>query len=170
MLQLTKIFHFEMAHAICNYPGSCRHIHGHSYELHVTVASSENGDTYISSPGFEIDFKEIKHLVNDTVVRSFDHKLVLSDSYLLKNPTLISLENLVIWTAEPTAENLLIYILRTLEAVFPNNVVLNKLKLYETKDSYAEWIRPTEQRSGDPLTRIMPERNTKNNLTLMTGN
>lgn len=28
MLTLTKIFHFEMAHAINGYPGSCKNIHG----------------------------------------------------------------------------------------------------------------------------------------------
>lgn len=170
MLQLTKIFHFEMAHAICDYPGSCRHIHGHSYELHVTVASFENADNYIPSPGFEIDFKEIKHVVNDSVIGSFDHKLVLSNSYLVKNPMLVSLENLVIWSEEPTAENILIYILRTLEAVLPEKVVLSRLKLYETKDSYAEWIRPTEQRSVDSLTRIISEEKTKKDFTFITGN
>ena len=42
MLKLTKIFHFEMAHAIHGYAGACKHIHGHSYELHVTVTEKIN--------------------------------------------------------------------------------------------------------------------------------
>lgn len=41
MLQLTKIFHFEMAHAIDGYAGACKNIHGHTYELHVTVSAVE---------------------------------------------------------------------------------------------------------------------------------
>ena len=39
MLLLTKIFDFETAHAIDGYNGMCKNIHGHSYELHVTVGS-----------------------------------------------------------------------------------------------------------------------------------
>ncbi len=36
-VRLTKEFHFEMAHALWNYDGLCKHIHGHSYKLAVTV-------------------------------------------------------------------------------------------------------------------------------------
>lgn len=141
MLLLTKIFHFEMAHAICGYSGACRNIHGHSYELHVTVASSKGTEDFISTPGFEIDFKEIKKLVNESVIKSFDHKLVLSSAFLVENPALQSQENLVCWEAEPTAENLLIYIRRILENNLSKKVTLVKLKLYETKDSFAEWMK-----------------------------
>jgi 6-pyruvoyltetrahydropterin/6-carboxytetrahydropterin synthase len=141
VLVLTKIFHFEMAHAICGYAGACRNVHGHSYELHVTLSSVNTQDNYIDAPGFEIDFKEIKKLVNEYVIKSFDHKLVLSKNFLAKNPGLQVQENLVCWEAEPSAENLLIYIRRTLEKNLPPYINLARLKLYETKDSYAEWIK-----------------------------
>jgi len=36
-LRLTKQFRFEGAHALTGYDGKCRHIHGHSYILFVTV-------------------------------------------------------------------------------------------------------------------------------------
>lgn len=133
-----------MAHAICGYAGACRNMHGHSYELHVTLSSvssvSENDD-YITAPGFEIDFKEIKKLVNEHVIKLFDHKLVLSKTFLAKNPGLEVQENLVSWEAEPSAENLLVYIRHALENYLPENISLARLKLYETQDSYAEWIR-----------------------------
>lgn len=131
-----------MAHAICGYAGACRNVHGHSYELHVTVSSADVNDNFIDAPGFEIDFKEIKKLVNEYVIKSFDHKLVLSKTFLAKNPGLQVQENLVSWEAEPSAENLLIYIHRTLEDNLPRIIRLAKLKLYETNDSYAEWINP----------------------------
>lgn len=140
MLFVTKIFHFEMAHAIYRYPGVCRNIHGHSYTLHVSVSSSGSSDDFIPTPGFEIDFKEIKKVVVGSVIKSLDHKLILSRDYLAQYPTLLSLENLVVWEAEPTAENLLIYIRRLLENSLPEGVKLAKLKIYETKDSYAEWL------------------------------
>ena len=139
MLSLTKIFHFEMAHAICGYPGSCKNIHGHSYELEVTVTGDKENQNYITAPGFILDFKELKQLVTSSIIKTFDHKLVLSGSYLGQNPAIKSQENLVAWEAEPTAENLLIYMAKILCNVLPEEVKLVRLRLYETKDSYAEW-------------------------------
>ena len=140
MLRLTKIFHFETAHAILGYPGVCKDIHGHSYELHVTVSSPGHGDTYIPAPGLYIDFKVIKRIVNEVITHFFDHKLVLSKEYLSKNPGLEGRENMVILDAEPSAENLLLYISGALREAFPPEIRLDKLLLYETKDSYAEWF------------------------------
>ena len=36
-IRITREFTFEMAHALWNYDGPCRNIHGHSYKLYVTV-------------------------------------------------------------------------------------------------------------------------------------
>jgi len=139
MLSLTKIFHFEMAHAIHGYNGACKNIHGHSYELHVKVTAGDDNTGYIPSPGFILDFKELKLWVNNAVIKRFDHKLVLSTAWLAKNPGIELHENLVKWEIEPTAENLLIYMAQMLEEQFPSNIKLVNLKLFETKDSYAEW-------------------------------
>ncbi len=140
MLTLTKIFNFEMAHAIHGYAGACRHVHGHSYELHVTVSAGEGHKEYIPAPGFVTDFKEIKKLVTDAVVEKLDHKLVLSEAFLREYPSWYLQENQVTWEAEPSAENILLFIQKTLVVELPPGTVLVCLKLYETKDSYAEWI------------------------------
>jgi len=128
-----------MAHAIHGYNGACKNIHGHSYELHVKVTAGYESNGYIASPGFILDFKELKLWVNNAVIKKFDHKLVLSSTYLGKNPAIKMHENLVTWEMEPTAENLLINIAKKLGEDLPTNVQLVKLKLFETKDSYAEW-------------------------------
>lgn len=141
MLQITKIFHFETAHAIHGYEGPCKNIHGHSYELHVTVSCNDTDTEYIPAPGFILDFKELKKVVNIAVVENFDHKLVVSNDFLVKNPDLHKQPNLVVWQMEPTAENLLIYIRKAIENKFSQDFTLMALKLYETKDSYAEWVR-----------------------------
>lgn len=140
MLTLTKIFHFEMAHAICGYPGACRHVHGHSYELHVSVSADGSYRDFIPAPGFVTDFKEIKKLVTAAVVKKLDHKLVLSKAFLKEFPSWSLQENLVTWEAEPTAENILLFVQKTLSEKVPPDTKLVYLKLYETKDSYAEWI------------------------------
>jgi 6-pyruvoyltetrahydropterin/6-carboxytetrahydropterin synthase len=129
-----------MAHAIHGYNGACKDIHGHSYELHVSVSSLNVYKEYIPAPGLIIDFKAIKKLVKSNVIESFDHKLILSNAFLLDHPSFSSQDNLWAWNAEPTAENILFYIKQVLSEKLPEEIKLDHLKLYETKESYAEWI------------------------------
>ncbi len=142
MIQITKIFHFEMAHAINNYSGACKNIHGHSYELHVTINSTIDEDEYIPAPGFVIDFKELKQLINSSIIQKLDHSLILSRAFISDNniSELKFQENLVVWDIEPSVENLLVFIRKTLSIKLPATLKLFKLKLYETRDSYAEWF------------------------------
>jgi len=129
-----------MAHAIHGYPGACKNIHGHSYELHVTVCGTGDHKDHIPAPGFVTDFKEIKKMVTTAVIDTFDHKVVLSRDFLAQHPSYTSQENLVTWQAEPTAENMLLHIKQTLLEIIPAEIKLVYLKLFETKDSYAEWV------------------------------
>jgi 6-pyruvoyltetrahydropterin/6-carboxytetrahydropterin synthase len=105
----------------------------------VTVSSVQNHNHHIPAPGFLIDFKEIKKLVTDTVIDYFDHKIILSKNFLFDNPSILTHENLVSWQAEPSAENMLLFIQNILSEKLPNEIKLQYLKLFETKDSYAEW-------------------------------
>lgn len=139
MLQITKIFKFEMAHAIHGYNGKCKNIHGHSYEFHVSV-SGNNNVIEIPAPGFIMDFKELKSIVVENVINNADHKLMLSIKFLKENPGYLSSENLVTTKFEPSAENLLLYFYKQIENKFPTHINLVKLRLYETRDSFAEWI------------------------------
>ena len=142
MICVTKIFDFELAHAIHGYEGSCRDIHGHSYKLFVSVRRrKEEADGYLKDDGFVIDFKVLKEAVVTSVVSRFDHQLILSENYLQANPSLSSLPNLIKWEAEPSAENIILYIKNQLESHLPDTVELYALKLHETATSYAEWIR-----------------------------
>ena len=142
MLQLTKIFPFETSHDVYGYEGPCRNIHGHSYELHVTVAAPDSGDAFLPPPGFLIDFKELKRIAKAEIVDYFDHKMVLSKAYLASHPEIKEHENLVVWEYEPSAENILLYTRQQLKKVLPAHIKIKALRLYETKTSYAEWIEP----------------------------
>jgi 6-pyruvoyltetrahydropterin/6-carboxytetrahydropterin synthase len=140
MISITKIFRFETAHAIFGYEGPCAHIHGHSYELHVRVGAEQNENGYISGTGIIIDFKELKSIVQTSVIKKLDHKLVLSKEYLANTSNRFLNQEVVVFEAEPTAENLLIFIRNEIQNLFPTNIKLQKLTLWETRDSYAEWI------------------------------
>lgn len=140
MISVTKIFRFETAHAIFGYEGPCKHIHGHSYVLHVTVASTTAGNKdYIEKPGFVVDFKILKKIVQETIVHKLDHRLILSKEYLESKPSLKNEENLEIWDIEPSAENILFFTKRNIDEFLPADIKLIRLRLYETADSYAEW-------------------------------
>lgn len=139
MLKVTKIFRFELAHAIHGYNGLCKNIHGHSYILHVTVGAHTKSDEYLPSTGFIIDFKDLKRIIRDAVVTPFDHGLILSEEYLKHHPEMSKMENLHVWKMEPSVENILLYIKHQISSKFPEGVLLVKLKLYETNDSYAEF-------------------------------
>lgn len=128
-----------MAHALYNYEGPCCNIHGHSYVLHVTVKSSKEIENELIPPGFIIDFKELKEIVQSKIIAVLDHKLVLSYDYMNSLESHTSFRNLFLFGAEPTAENLLLFISRELIASLPAQVSLHSLKLFETNNSYAEW-------------------------------
>ncbi|OYU96419.1 MAG: hypothetical protein CFE21_08465 [Bacteroidetes bacterium B1(2017)] len=134
MLSVTKQFRFEAAHAILNYDGLCKNIHGHSYILHVTIGGKKDPETQMV-----IDFKLVKKWVDETFLTHVDHALILNHN----NPEISALESYVgkkyFINGEPTAENLLETIAELLLPKLPSNTKLLKLKLYETESSYAEW-------------------------------
>jgi 6-pyruvoyltetrahydropterin/6-carboxytetrahydropterin synthase len=140
MISITKIFRFEAAHAIHHYPGSCAHIHGHSYELHVTVQDGSGVDHFIPGLGIVMDFKDLKTLVQREAVELLDHKLILSKAFLAENKTSFRAGELTVFDVEPTAENLLIFLRDRIKKNLPQHVRLVGLRLWETRDSFAEWL------------------------------
>jgi 6-pyruvoyl-tetrahydropterin synthase len=60
-IRITKEFRFEGAHALQNYDGKCRHIHGHSYRL---LSRSRESHCEASSPknGMVVDFGDLKRV------------------------------------------------------------------------------------------------------------
>jgi 6-pyruvoyltetrahydropterin/6-carboxytetrahydropterin synthase len=67
MYQLTVKSHFDAAHALRGYPGECRKLHGHTWDVEVTVA----GDT-LDDVGIVYDFKSLKDDLS-AVLDEYDH-------------------------------------------------------------------------------------------------
>lgn len=137
--RLTKKFSFEMAHALPNYAGDCRNLHGHSYKLSVTV----KGETTPEVPeGMVMDFHALKVLVEQEILDDFDHALVLQeDAY---QPDLMALLERefpkVIWSqVPPTTENILHWFVDRLHRILPADTCLQNVTLQETDNSFAEW-------------------------------
>ena len=79
-IRITKEFKFEMAHALKGYDGPCKNIHGHSYELSVTISGKPINDENNPKLGMVMDFGELKQIIKREVVDLFDHALVLNNS------------------------------------------------------------------------------------------
>ena len=86
-----------------------------------------------------MDFKVLKSIVQDCAISLLDHKLLLSKFYLAKSVNNYSKEELVIFDVEPTAENILQFLMMKIVVQLPQEILLVSLKLWETRDSFAEW-------------------------------
>jgi 6-pyruvoyltetrahydropterin/6-carboxytetrahydropterin synthase len=142
LIRITKEFKFEMAHALKGHDGPCRFIHGHSYELFVTICGQPIADKTSPELGMLIDFSKLKETVKVNIVDIFDHALVISKDYQTQAwediPELF--DKLIKVDYQPTSENLVIDFVNRLKGKFPPSVRLHSLKLRETVTSYAEWF------------------------------
>jgi 6-pyruvoyltetrahydropterin/6-carboxytetrahydropterin synthase len=141
-IRLTKIFHFEMAHALYGYDGPCRNIHGHSYQLEVTVGGVPLDDASNPKYGMVMDFTDLKEIVMNQVVNRLDHALILNGNSPHKDiPELDeNFENVVFVDYQPTCENMLYDFAVKIQKLLPDNIKLVSMKLKETPNSYAEWV------------------------------
>lgn len=147
VIRLTKEFKFEMAHALKGYDGPCRNIHGHSYELYVTVTGVPIHDPDSPKNGMLMDFGDLKRIVRKSIVDEFDHSLVLNrasaEEFLPLTAEVFGKTILVDY--QPTSENLLIDFAVRLQQLMPPNVKLHNLRLRETVTSFAEWFASDNQ-------------------------
>ena len=139
IIRVTKEFRWEMSHALWQYDGLCKNIHGHSYIMQVTVKGSVSENKTSPTYGMVIDFGTLKSIVNSTIVTIFDHSLVLykESPHAFSSPDLF--ERLHILDFQPTAENLVSYFAKRITEKLPKDISLYKLRLYETATSFAEW-------------------------------
>jgi 6-pyruvoyltetrahydropterin/6-carboxytetrahydropterin synthase len=140
-IRVTKEFSFEMAHALWNYDGACRNIHGHSYRLFVTLLGVPNPDNSSPKFGMVLDFKDLKEMVKGPVVDFFDHSLVVyreADGDVLSTIRTMY-EKVHVFDFQPTCENLVQYIVDTIQTKLGPGLELQAVKLYETANSFAEW-------------------------------
>ncbi len=136
-----------MAHALWNYDGPCKNIHGHSYKLYVTVRGNTIEDNTDTKMGMVIDFSELKKIVKKTVIDYFDHSVVINSK--AGNPVISNVKKMFdkfyIVDYQPTCENLVSHMAKLLINKLPDDIELFSLKLCETATSYAEWYASDNQ-------------------------
>ena len=124
--------HFNAAHRLfrSDWPdeknqqvfGKCSNpnYHRHNYEMIVTLVGETDPET-----GYVFDMKALSDLINENVLRQFDHKNLNLDCNYFKD-------------LNPTAENIAIVIWRILRQKIDNKFEL-KIKLFETERNMVEY-------------------------------
>lgn len=148
-IRITKHFDFETAHALYGYDGKCKNIHGHSYQLYVTVIGIPlDNDTHPKN-GMVMDFGDLKSIVREEIVDKFDHAVVLNEHSphkALAEQISDHSHKIVMVPYQPTSEMMLFDFAERIKGRLPQNVFLHSLKLYETANSYAEWFASDQEK------------------------
>lgn len=142
---VTQRSSFEACYLMKVEPSASVQMHSHNYKVEVTVS----GNQQMTDNGFIIEFSRLKHLLDSVLP---DHKLILYPSY---NTTIYDINKKFEYFTqglsivfnldkEPTAENLITYIVSKLQdkldTQYPGVTIVNA-KLRETNDSFAEWTK-----------------------------
>ena len=145
-IRLTKIFNFEMAHALPGYDGACRHIHGHSFKLEVCVIGEPLQQAGHPKNGMVMDFKTLKNIVQEAFVSIYDHALVLPDTTAPEVVQAIDQHfgRVITLPFQPTCENMIALGVETIRPKIPAGVQLWSIRLSETASSVAEWCAADE--------------------------
>lgn len=141
-IRLTKEFGFETSHALWNYDGLCKNIHGHSYKLFVTVIGEPLNDDHHPKNGMVMDFGDLKKIVSEEIVDPMDHSVVINEkapiSTALELPQMFVRHHITAY--QPTCENMVIDFAERIQKRLPERIQLHSLRLHETANSYAEWF------------------------------
>src|SRR5262245_48627410 len=70
MPEIQMTMTFDDGHRIVGHKGKCARLHGHTYKIEITCIGSLDS----TSPGFVVDFGDLKSLVNE-----WDHRFLVWD-------------------------------------------------------------------------------------------
>ena len=118
---LTVKDHFDAAHALIGYPGKCKNLHGHTWDIEVSVCGTELDDI-----GIIYDFKDLKDNLR-VILEAYDHE------NLNEVPPFDEIN--------ATAENLAQVIYERLEDTLPSHVKLKEVAVWESPIARLSYTR-----------------------------
>ncbi|MGB1701669.1 MAG: 6-carboxytetrahydropterin synthase QueD [Cycloclasticus sp.] len=99
MYRVTKKLSFCYGHRLMNHAGKCRHLHGHSARVAITLESED-----LNEQGMVCDFSDIKTFAGQWIQETLDHTMLLHQD----DPVLPMLqeagERIMVVAEHPTAE------------------------------------------------------------------
>ncbi|MDA8096822.1 MAG: 6-carboxytetrahydropterin synthase QueD [Desulforudis sp.] len=129
MYELTVRASFAAAHRLCNHPTKCRHLHGHTWDVELTVAGRD-----LNADGMLLDFGHLKSLLRE-IVDGLDH------SYLNEHPAFGGEGP----DSNPTAENIARHIFTKVKNDLVRNHPAVRLRSVTVWESPKSSVRYTEE-------------------------
>lgn len=119
MPEVKIIDRFSAAHNLRNYRGKCEELHGHNWQVEITVQRAD-----LSKDGMVIDFKDLKEMT-EGVLSGLDHKYLNELEHFKKH--------------NPTSENIAAYIAEEIKKKLPPPLNLKEVMVWETEANCAIW-------------------------------
>ena len=141
MFKATKEFKWDMAHRLPTHWGKCFNVHGHTYKALITIQwehlQSEGEESWMLKDFW--NFKPIKERIDE----NRDHAYV----WIKDDEVLLFLKEKWFRTfsmdSNPTAENMTKLLFEKSRELIPN-VDIDKILIYETPTSFAEYSATNE--------------------------
>jgi 6-pyruvoyltetrahydropterin/6-carboxytetrahydropterin synthase len=120
---ISKTVQFAAAHNLPQHQGKCNNLHGHTYEVTISVTGPIQAEMG-PAVGMVMDFAGLNAIIQDVIVERFDHK------------------NLNIFFHNPTTENLAQHIFTLIE---------DALTEYKFQDVKVKSVRVKESPSSEVI-------------------
>lgn len=146
-MQITTRLEFDAGHRIPCHKSQCRNLHGHRYAIEITLSGDIIHQEGSSEDGMVMDFSDVKGIAKKTLVDAWDHAFLVyeNDEQVIQLLAQIPQHKTVVLPCVPTAENLAAEAFRQLSAqykdVYGNQLKLERIRLYETPNSWADATR-----------------------------
>ena len=120
MYEITIETHLSSAHRLRQYDGECERLHGHNWNVQISVTAEE-----LNELGMVMDFKDLKQKTK-ALIDKFDHQ------YLNDIPPFTEIN--------PTTENMARYIYNEVsKSINDSRVRVIKATVWESENSYASY-------------------------------
>lgn len=143
-MQITTRLEFDSGHRIPCHKSQCRNLHGHRYAMEITLSGDIIQQEGSSEQGMVMDFSDVKAIARKHVVDVWDHAFLVykGDTEVLTFLNTLPNHKTVVMDTVPTAENLAAEAFKILKLhykdVFGNHLTLERVRLYETPNSWAD--------------------------------
>jgi len=136
MYYLKRHFTFAGGHRLSKHEGRCFSLHGHNYDVWVTLKSSE-----LDKNDMVMDFSKFKEHVNG-IIDSFDHCLLVNqcDEEMMEPFKKKGMRVMVLGDYDPTAEKMAEQIFLALKLLIPSlysNIEIDQVEVFENVKSSA---------------------------------
>ncbi|HEX9204853.1 MAG TPA: 6-carboxytetrahydropterin synthase QueD [Candidatus Deferrimicrobiaceae bacterium] len=119
---LTVRTSFSAAHRLREYDGNCERLHGHNWQVEVSVASET-----LDERGIALDFRAIKAALND-LLSALDHRYLNEVSPFDR--------------LNPSSENLARHLFEEMERKMSGAARIARVTVWESEDARADYSRP----------------------------